>query len=321
MKRVSVFIVALLALTAAVPAHATFHLMQIEQVIGGVDGDVTMQAIQLRMRSAFQNLVANGRIRVWDSAGGNPIIVNNLLTNVVNHGAGVHILIASANFLTRTTPNATADFVIPMANLIPASYLAAGSLTFENNLGNQIYWRLSWGGAGYAGPTNGVAGLLGNDADGNFGVFPGILPSAGTSALRFTGPPTAASTTNQADYAVSAPNSVWGNNAGLSFTLDTVATGIGALPFAVLSQNFPNPFNPTTQIFFNMREAGRATLQIYDGQGRLVTTLLDGNVPEGENRAIWNGRDASGQAMATGVYFYRLVTGDVVQTRKMMLLK
>lgn len=311
----------LLPTAPAVPGHATVvHLMQIEQIVGGVDGDSTIQAIQLRMRSPFQNLMQFSQTRVWDSAGLNPIVVQSDTVAVVNHGLGVRILITSPNFVTRTTPAAAPDFI--MNNLIPASYLAAGSITFESNLGTVVWWRISWGGAAYTGPTTGQAALGGNDADGEFGPpFAGPLISSDVRALQFPGSASAPSTNNVADYALTPGNSEWVNNVGDMFTVEPIPTGIEPLPLTALSQNFPNPFNPTTEIVFNMARAGRAALRIYDGQGKLIITLLDGSVPQGENRVTWDGRDTSGKAMATGVYFYRLVTGNGVQARKMMLLK
>src|SRR5438046_4609395 len=112
-------------------AHATFHLMQIEQVIGSVNGDTTAQAIQLRMRAAGQNFVSGGKLVVFDAAGLNPITVLNVASNVGNALAGDRVLIASANFPSHTTPPAVPVFT--MANLIPASYFAAGSLGWDSD--------------------------------------------------------------------------------------------------------------------------------------------------------------------------------------------
>ena len=183
----------------AEPAYAAFHFMQIEQVIGGVNGDTTAQAIQLRMRSSSQNIVAAARIRAFDANGMNPITVINIGANVPNGGTGDRVLITSTNFDALTSPATTPDFA--MTNLIPASYLAAGSLTFESD-GGIIYWRLSWGGAAYTGSN---AGSCTNDnsscpTPGDFGPpWPGPLPSTTTMALLFQGSATAQSTTNAAD--------------------------------------------------------------------------------------------------------------------------
>src|SRR5436190_17829187 len=139
------------ALTLQPTAYATFHMMQIEQVMGGVNGDTTAQAIQLRMRASGQNFVAAGKLVVFDAAGLNPITVLDVASNVANGAVGSHVLIASANFPSHTTPSAVPDFT--MANLIPSSYLAAGSLVWESDSGTTIWWRLSWGGAAYTGPN------------------------------------------------------------------------------------------------------------------------------------------------------------------------
>jgi len=204
-------------------ARASFHIMQIEQVIGSVNGDVTKQAIQLRMRTSFQNQVQNARLIAWNAAGTNPVILATFPGPVANFDTGDRVLVCSANFLSSTTPTTVADRI--MTNLIPASYLTAGRITFEDNFGT-IYWMVCFGGAGYTGPTT---GSFTNDADGNFGpAWPGPLPSPGVQALRFTGAATAPSTNNAADYALTAGAAVFTNNARNSFTLNGAPPPTGA---------------------------------------------------------------------------------------------
>ena len=83
-----------------------------------------------------------------------------------------------------------------------------------------------------------------------------------------------------------------------------------------LSQNYPNPFNPTTEIAFSLSVKVRATLRIYDMLGREIATLIDEEKNPGRYSIRWDaGRYAS------GVYFYRLIAGDFVQTRKLSLIK
>src|SRR4029453_15032141 len=101
-------------------ANATYHLMQIEQVIGGVGGDTSAQAIQLRMRNSFpQDQVSNAKLVVRDATGSNPVLLVDMTTNVPNGTLGTRVLIASANFHNFTNAPAIPDFV--MTNLIPAS--------------------------------------------------------------------------------------------------------------------------------------------------------------------------------------------------------
>jgi hypothetical protein len=89
-----------------------------------------------------------------------------------------------------------------------------------------------------------------------------------------------------------------------------------------LGQNYPNPFNPSTKIEYTIREEGPVTLRVYDVNGRLVATLVDETKSAGViHKAEWSGRDNEGNAVATGVYFYRLKTRTSVETKKMVLLK
>lgn len=88
-----------------------------------------------------------------------------------------------------------------------------------------------------------------------------------------------------------------------------------------LAQNTPNPFNPQTQIEFALPEAANARLQVFDLRGRLVKTLINGPRTAGPQSVTWDGRDARGARVSSGVYLYRLQAGDQVQQRKMTLVK
>jgi aminopeptidase N len=90
---------------------------------------------------------------------------------------------------------------------------------------------------------------------------------------------------------------------------------------AYLAQNFPNPFNPTTRIEFALSGPAAASLRIYDAAGRLVRVLAAGALPTGTYVRTWDGTDASGKAVSSGVYFYRLDAGSFSRTRKMILLR
>jgi hypothetical protein len=88
-----------------------------------------------------------------------------------------------------------------------------------------------------------------------------------------------------------------------------------------LEQNYPNPFNPTTRIDFSLPQAGNVTLTIYDALGRTVKQLASGILEAGQHTVVWNGSNAQGQMVSSGVYFYRLETAVGSYSRKMMLLK
>ena len=208
---------ALASLALALPVQASFHLMQIEQVIGGVNGDTTAQAIQLRMRAFGENLVSGATLIAYDASGNNPITLGTFTANVTNNTAGTRILIATANFANYVGSPITPD--LTMTNPIPASYLAAGRLTYQKPtyMAGNALWSVSWGGAGYTGPNTGT---LDNDSDGNFAPpFANALPSSSTSALHFNGAANAMSTNNAADYSIPAGAATFINNAGASATL------------------------------------------------------------------------------------------------------
>jgi hypothetical protein len=89
-----------------------------------------------------------------------------------------------------------------------------------------------------------------------------------------------------------------------------------------LEQNAPNPFNPTTSIRFTVaREGAKVRMSVYDVAGRLVRDLVDGPATAGEHVARWDGTDAEGRPVASGVYFVRLSVDGWTDSRKMALLK
>ena len=84
----------------------------------------------------------------------------------------------------------------------------------------------------------------------------------------------------------------------------------------------PNPFNPETRIDYELPQATRVRLEVFDVSGRLVATIRSGLQPAGRSSVVWNGRDARGREAASGVYAYRLTLEDGrALTRKMVLLK
>jgi len=99
------------------------------------------------------------------------------------------------------------------------------------------------------------------------------------------------------------------------------AVGIGdeannAINRFELLQNYPNPFNPTTQISFNLPRASITTVEVYNVRGQLLETLLNEHLAEGKHTTNWDASD-----YPSGVYFYRLNSGERSQSKKMMLLK
>ena len=105
-------------------------------------------------------------------------------------------------------------------------------------------------------------------------------------------------------------------------TETAIAEAAGVVPaeFA-LAQNFPNPFNPSTTIAFQLPLASQVELAIYSISGQRVRTLISGFLPAGHHRLQWDGRNERGAPVASGAYLYQLSAGDFVATRQLTLLK
>jgi len=126
---------------------------------------------------------------------------------------------------------------------------------------------------------------------------------------------------NQDHASITAENAQW--------FLDEIRAGVTGvpseqaplLPNVVMFQNYPNPFNPTTVIRFDLPRAVHVKLCVYNVKGELVSTIVDQHMTEGRKEINWTAKDSKGHALASGMYFYRLVAGDFVQAKKMVLLR
>ncbi|MBM3242769.1 T9SS type A sorting domain-containing protein [Candidatus Poribacteria bacterium] len=93
-----------------------------------------------------------------------------------------------------------------------------------------------------------------------------------------------------------------------------------------LFQNYPNPFNPETWLPYQLAKENPVTIRIYNIKGQLIRTINPGNQKAGiyltkDRAAYWDGKNATGQAVSSGVYFYQLQAGDFWATRKMVIVK
>ncbi|MCC7430365.1 T9SS type A sorting domain-containing protein [bacterium] len=103
---------------------------------------------------------------------------------------------------------------------------------------------------------------------------------------------------------------------------DAIENGENEIPKAFsLEQNYPNPFNPNTKIKFGIPARAFVKLTIYNALGQVVKSLVNGNLEAAYHVFEWNGTDAKGRSVASGIYFARLEAGSFVKTQKMVLLK
>jgi hypothetical protein len=100
------------------------------------------------------------------------------------------------------------------------------------------------------------------------------------------------------------------------------AKAAGSVPYEYsLDQNYPNPFNAGTQITYGLAEDANVDLAIYNILGQRVVTLESGHREAGYHTVAWDGRDRDGDEVASGMYFYRIKAGDLIMSKKMVLLK
>ena len=108
----------------------------------------------------------------------------------------------------------------------------------------------------------------------------------------------------------------------VSNTAVEVREGDEAIPTVyALSQNYPNPFNPLTTLRYNLPERVDVVLTIHDLLGREIRTMVRGIEQPGFKVVIWDGTNAQGQPVSSGIYLYRIHAGRFTATRKMVLLR
>jgi len=151
------------------------------------------------------------------------------------------------------------------------------------------------------------------------------VPSSGQPGLMFfIDPSYATSRAKVRAVAVKGANVLTSYSDSL-FTIATPTAVLAETPGAparfALHPNTPNPFNPRTTIRFELDRAGPATLRVYSVTGALVRTLVDHPLPAGQYRTVWDGLDAQGRPVGSGIYVYRLSENGRNLSRKMSLLK
>ena len=142
------------------------------------------------------------------------------------------------------------------------------------------------------------------------------IPGSGTGTWTWTVPDTSSATVHLVVTATDA----YGNVTTVSSTNFTILSGVTDVPDAttpgvVFRPPVPNPFNPQTDLRFELPTAGDVRIGVYDARGHLVRTLVRGHQAAGPLTVAWNGRDGSGRRLAAGTYIFRLDYRDGGQAR------
>ncbi len=175
---------------------------------------------------------------------------------------------------------------------------------------------LGWGSSG-----NGVTYHVQVATNSSFGGQYIIFENMSLSTTWVQLPPLQPSTTYYWHVRASFPNGGWSNWTITFDFLTSAMTGLeqngNDIPKVyALGQNYPNPFNPTTKIDFDLPKSEMTSIKVYDILGREVAVLNSENLPAGSYTIAFNGSELS-----SGMYFYRITSGDFVATKKMTLVK
>ncbi|MBC8180739.1 T9SS type A sorting domain-containing protein [candidate division KSB1 bacterium] len=107
----------------------------------------------------------------------------------------------------------------------------------------------------------------------------------------------------------------------VNFSTEIKYIKVGKIPkhFA-LYQNFPNPFNPKTEIRFKLPRSSNIVINIYNVLGEAICTLVNAQYEQGHHKVVWNGKNKFGNDVTSGIYLYKLEAGDFSRTKKMYLI-
>ena len=283
------------------------------------------EGIVLRNNFIYHNLVlgiATGGYSAGTGAGGgeakNNFIVNNsLYQNTTSERPqddwGGEFLLQNRNINNVYKNN------IVYARAGRARVNLAGSLNSGNNWGHQLYFGSTAGEAPgqvisadprLVDPANGDLRLL----EGSPAIDAGeTLDSTAVGTVDFDGNP------RVQNGAIDIGAHEFSPGTSVGWQLSTPDAGI---PREVrLYPNYPNPFNPSTRVRFALPRSAHVELAVYNLQGQQVARLLDAMRGPGEFETQWTARNPSGQLLAAGIYLLRLRTGDVEQSRRVVLVK
>lgn len=105
-------------------------------------------------------------------------------------------------------------------------------------------------------------------------------------------------------------------------SVNAVVEDVPNLPLMFrLYQSYPNPFNPSTIVEYDLPRKSNVNITVYNVLGQKVKTLVSCTKPAGQHSVEWDGMDNHGRPVTSGVYFYRIIAGEHTETRKMLLLK
>jgi len=246
------------------------------------------------------------------SVGEFSITVPSGLYNISITGTAGAINYALTSASTLVAADATSH---PNVTMTAVSYNISGVVK-KNMVGNPLFAGATVKLVDTTTPTTIFTAEAATGANGEYSIL-SVVPGTYTVRVTFT-------QDGEQTWDRTAPFVVPTDGTTLEIIVAHALTGedIVELPtVTVLKANYPNPFNPSTTIAFDMAQAGNVSIEVYNIKGQKVKTLVDGDYGVGRHSVVWNGDDASGRNVGSGIYFYRMTTSGYSSIQKMLLMK
>jgi len=196
---------------------------------------------------------------------------------------------------------------------ITPRYVVSGSI-YRSTEGTVAGYKFHLANEGANGVTPPDA-ITNEEGEFSFTVYPGtytlsLVPGLNADGWEYNAMPTMEIEVVAADYPIEPIN------------VTTLAEGDMTVPqVTALKGNYPNPFNPSTTIAFDIAQDGMVAIEVYNIKGQKVKTVTNEAMKAGRYTVVWNGDDNNGREVGSGVYFYRMTSGGYTKTQKMLLMK
>ena len=251
-------------------------------------------------RTGTMSVTSTGGLQIWTT----------ILSKNFNFTSGIHqlkLFINSAGFNINKIDIYPSD----AKSLINFVYPEGGELFSPDSIVEIKWdsWKIRNVNIGFSTNEGSFWSQVQNNVDAKFGVYRWKIPAASSSNCKLI---------------ISASDNISVLDTSKSFSIGSVnyVNDYLKVPASfLLSQNYPDPFNPSTTIEYGIFEAGHVRLEIFNSLGELINTLTNSFQNPGNYSVNWNGKDSEGEEVSSGVYFYSLSTGGLTLVKKMMLMK
>lgn len=255
----------------------------------------------------------------WESLGFNAAVLDSQYRFVA----------ATRNDAGPAVPNADETFVVTAHSTTPSMFGVSNALS-GHSIDNRAPAAPQQLAGAFAGGSVTLSWAANTESDlVGYAVYRGagasFVPAPGNRLAQVATPHHADPAYAVGDYYKVTAVDRHGNESPVATLAPAQVSGVGGAPRAsvlTVEPNVPNPFNPSTTVWFDLPRSGELSVTVYDLRGRIVRLLHDGVLEAGRHQVEWDGRDQAGVASAAGVYLLRLETADgIVRSQKMTLAK